>query len=123
MFHHDVVTKGMLSTTQARELYGHFGLKMQMNNLMGPYWLQDSLDTVKEEAKRLKMIIDDPVTRLNHLCTDKIDEPNGQEGKPFLTILAALLAKTYNTTTGDVGLILEDVWDVSILNSFTTPHL
>ena len=43
-----------------------------------------------------------------------------KDGKslPFLTVLAAPLVATFNTTTGDVGVILDDIWDEMVLVEF-----
>ena len=41
---------------------------------------------------------------------------------PFLTLLAAPSVATFNLTTGDTGVILDDIWEDTVLEEFK-PHL
>ena len=124
--HCKVIDTGTLSAVKTKELYGHFRTKTQMRGLTGPYWMPDPLDHVKAETERLNTQTADFQERLQQLRTDKIGgllvviRIVSAEGNsiPFLTVLAAPSMATFNTATGDAGIILEDVWDESILAPF-----
>jgi hypothetical protein len=124
------IQMGTLKPTNTQELFGHFHTKTQMKGLVGRYYMVDPMETVKTEAKRLNTDINDPVKRLEHLRTQnvggilvvtKIADANGP-GIPFLTVLATPSMATYNLSTGDAGVLLDDVWDETVLEAFP-PHM
>jgi hypothetical protein len=90
------------------------------------YWLPDPMETVREEAKRLNMMLMDPQKRLHQIRTDKIGGilvvtqivTSSGTGIPFLTVLAAPSGVTVNFQTGDDGILLEDVCDATVLSAF-----
>ena len=108
-------------------MYGHNRTKTQMKGLPGPYWVENMVDIVSTEMRRLNTTTLDVTTRLQQLRTDKIGGflvvtkvTNAIEpGIPFLTVLAAPSVTTFNITTGDVGVILEDVCDIAVLHKFS----
>jgi hypothetical protein len=97
-----------------------------MKGLPGPYWLQDPMIFVQEETKRLNTTMADSQQHLQQLHTDKIGGilvvtrivSTTGTSIPFLTVMTAPSVVTFNTTTGDEGVILEDIWDASILADF-----
>ena len=125
--HHLVMTKGTLRTAKSKELYGHFRTKTQMKGLEGIHWTANPVDETKLEMKRLNTTTLNKVKRLQQLRTDAIggilmvtqvvDDKDGK-GIPFLTILAAPSVTTFNEDTGDVGVILDDIWEPSVLQAF-----
>jgi hypothetical protein len=97
-----------------------------MRGVQGPYWRPDPVNDVKAEIARLNIKTLDYQERLKQLRTDKIGallvvtrmvSADGQ-GVPFLTVIAAPSVVSFNVTTGDAGVILEDIWDASILEDF-----
>jgi hypothetical protein len=126
--HHLVMTKGTLSTAKTKDLYGHVRTKTQMRGIAGsPYWIQNPLEEMAREITRLNKTPFETVDRLKQLRMDKIggillvtqviDETEGK-GVPFITILAAPSTTTFNETTGDVGVTLDDIWDPKVLQAF-----
>jgi hypothetical protein len=124
--HRHVIESGTLSATKTKELYGHFITKTAMKGTTGTYWLQKPQDTVREEAKRLNVPVVDTQKRLQQLRTDKIGGillvtqimTSDGMGIPFITVLAAPSLATVNLQTGDAGVLLEDIWDDTILSAF-----
>ena len=124
--HRNVIESGTLSATKTKELYGHFITKTAMKGTTGTYWLQKPQDTVREEAKRLNVPVVDTQKRLQQLRTDKIGGillvtqimTSDGMGIPFITVLAAPSLATVNLQTGDAGVLLEDIWDDTILSAF-----
>jgi hypothetical protein len=99
-----------------------------MRSLVGPHWTANPVDETKLEMKGLNTTTLDKVQRLKQLRTDTIggillvtqvvDDKDGKE-IPFLsTILAAPSVTTFNENTGDVGVILDDIWESSVLQAF-----
>jgi hypothetical protein len=128
--HQMVIDSGTLTAIKTKDLYGHFRTKTNMKGVPGPYWMLDPLPFVQDETKRLNTTTVDSQQRLQQLRTDKIGgllvvtqivSATGP-GTPFLTVLAAPSVVTFNSTTGDAGIILEDIWDTSVLANFE-PHL
>jgi hypothetical protein len=124
--HRRVLDTGTLSGSKTKEMYGHFRTKTQMRGLAGPYWTEDPVDVVDKETKRLNVTTLDVPKRLQQLRTDKIGgilvvmklaDKNGAT-IPFLTLLAAPSVATFNPTTGDAGVILDDIWDKKALEDF-----
>jgi hypothetical protein len=124
--HRHVLDNGTLTATKTKEIYGHFRTKTQMKGISGPYWLQDPMTFVRDEIKRLNMTTMDSHQRMTQLRTDKIGgvlvvtqivQSTGPS-IPFLTVIAAPSVATFNATTGDAGVILDDIWDASILENF-----
>jgi hypothetical protein len=128
--HHLVVASGTLTAPKTKDLYGHFRTKTQMKGLVGPHWMPDPLPFVQDETKRLNTTTVDSQQRLQQLRTDKIGGflvvtrivSDSGPGTPFLTVLAAPSVVTFNSTTGDAGVTLDDLWDTSVLANFQ-PHL
>ena len=79
------------------------------------------------EIKKLNTTTLDVIDHLKQLRTDKnggillvtqvADEKEGK-GVPFITILAAPSTTTFNATTGEAGMILDDIWDPLVLKAF-----
>jgi hypothetical protein len=124
--HRVVLAKGTLSASKTKEMYGHYRTKTQMRGLKGPYWHTDAAVALEKETCRLNIPLLDTQNRLNQLRTDKIGgllvvtKVADMEGKniPFLTVLAAPSAATFNTMTGDAGVIFDDIWDATVLEAF-----
>jgi hypothetical protein len=124
--HCKVVDTGTLNATKTKELYGHFITKTSTKGIPGPYWMADPTETVREETKRLNVTEADPQKRLQQLRTDKIGGVlvvtkivNAEGvGVPFLTVVAAPAVATVNLQTGDAGVLLDDIWDESVLAAF-----
>ena len=125
--HHLVMKKGTLSAAKSRDQYGHYRTKTQMRGLLGPYWTENPVNKTETEIRCLNTTTLDGVARLKQLRTDDIggillvtqvmDAQTGK-GVTFVTILAAPSVTTFNDTTGDVGVILDDIWDHTVLHAF-----
>ena len=124
--HHKVLVTGTLTAAKTKEMYGHFRTKTQMRGVLGPHWTENPIDETKAEIRRLNNGQPEMTHRLQQLRTNKIGgilvvtkvlDGTGH-GNPFLTILAAPSVTTYNETTGDVGVILADIWEESVLEDF-----
>ena len=125
--HHLVMKKGMLSTAKSKDMYGHFRTKTQMRGLLGPYWTENPVENTEMEIRRLNTMTLDGTERLTQLRTDAVGgillvtqvvDPQDGKGAPFVTILAAPSVTTFNETTGDVGVILDDIWDPEVFKAF-----
>jgi hypothetical protein len=124
--HHLVEKTGTLRAAKTKEIYGHFRTKTQMASCEGPYWSPDPSTKVKAEATRLNDMLEDATQRLKKLRTDAVGgllvvtSCVDDEGTslPFITLIAAPSVATFNAVTGDSGVILEDLWDPSVLTDF-----
>jgi hypothetical protein len=72
-------------------------------------------NTTLNVVQRLKQLRMDTIGGIL-LVTQVVDAKDGKE-IPFLTVLAAPSATTFNETTGDVGMILDDIWEPSVLQA------
>jgi hypothetical protein len=82
---------------------------------------------VKGEAQRLNGTQEDTMQRLHKLTTEAIGgllvvtiivDDDGTS-IPFITLLATpSVARTFNAVMGNPGVILEDIWDPTVLSDF-----
>jgi hypothetical protein len=108
-------------------MYGHFRSKTQMKSVPGRYWQENPTPGIQTEVERLNAPDLDAASRLRLLRTGSVGgilvvtrlyDSTGPTTVPFLTILAAPAVTTYDETSVDQGVILEDLWDDSALAGF-----
>jgi hypothetical protein len=124
--HRLVVTNGTLSAAKSKEIYGHFSTKTQMRGIPGPYTPGDKKAVVAAAAVKLNQMESTKEQRLAALRTEAIGGillvttvmTDTGATDPFITIIAAPSLATYNETTGDRGLLYDDIWDPVVLDFF-----
>ena len=119
-FHRLVVSTGTLSAAKTRDMYGHYRTKTQMKLTPGPYWKEDPTSSLQQDATRLNDPILDLETRLRMLRTDTVGgillvtrlfDEEGPTTESFITILAAPSMATYDASSTEPGVLLDDIWD------------
>jgi hypothetical protein len=126
-FHRLVVSKGTLSAAKTRDMYGHFRTKTQMKLTPGRYWLDDPTRSLKKDATSLNdqtMNMEDRLSLIRTgnvggiLMVTRLYDHDGPTTESFITILAAPSMATYDPSSSEPGVSLDDIWDETALTGF-----
>jgi hypothetical protein len=108
-------------------MYGHFRTKTQMKLTPGRYWLDDPTSSLKKDATSLNdqtMNMEDRLSLIRTgnvggiLMVTRLYDHDGPTTESFITILAAPSMATYDPSSSEPGVSLDDIWDETALTGF-----